>query len=65
MSETNTVTIEKFKVKKSDLTKVKKLFNVKDNSEAVKMALDMATGKMELENVFNKHKGTKIKKVYD
>ena len=34
MSETDTVTIEKFKVKKSDLIKVKKLFNVKDNSIA-------------------------------
>ncbi|ODS31243.1 MAG: hypothetical protein SCARUB_03637 [Candidatus Scalindua rubra] len=64
MSKANLITIEKIEVKKSDITKVKKLFKVKDNAEAVKKALDMASGKIELENIFEKYKGTKIDKVY-
>jgi len=64
MSNTNLVTIEKIEVKKSDLAKVKRLFKIKDNAEAVKKALDLASGKIELENIFEKYKGTKIEKVY-
>lgn len=64
MSKTNIVTIEHLEVKKSDIEKVKKAFNVKDDSEAIKKALDMASGKIELESIFQKHKGIKIKKVY-
>ena len=63
MSNTNLVTIEKIEVKKSDLAKVKRLFKIKDNAEAVKKALDLASGKIELENIFEKYKGTKIEKV--
>jgi len=37
---------------------------VKDNAEAIKKALDMAIGKIELENIFEKHRGAKIKKLY-
>jgi hypothetical protein len=40
------------------------LFKVKDNIQAIQKALDMATGKIELEAIFEKHKGTKIKKIY-
>ncbi|MBI4680841.1 MAG: hypothetical protein HY753_06485 [Nitrospirae bacterium] len=64
MSKANTVTIEHLEVKRSDIEKIKKIFNVKDNSEAIKRALDMASGKIELEGIFQKHKGIKIKKVY-
>lgn len=60
----NVVTIEHIEVKKSDIDKAKKIFGVKDNAEAMKKALDVATGKIELENIFEKHKGTKVKKVY-
>lgn len=64
MSKANTVTIEHLEVKKSDIEKVKKIFRIKDNAEAIKKALVVATGKIELENIFEKHKGTKMKKVY-
>ncbi len=60
MSKANTVTIEHLEVKRSDIEKIKKIFNVKDNSEAIKRALDMASGKIELEGIFQKHKGIKI-----
>lgn len=43
---------------------VKKAFHVKDNREAVQKAFDVATGKIELENIFEKYRGTKLKKVY-
>ncbi|HHT9126625.1 MAG TPA: hypothetical protein ACFYD6_12550 [Candidatus Brocadiia bacterium] len=58
------VIIEHIEVKRSDIEKVKRIFKVKDDVEAIKKALDMATGKIELEHIFEKHKGTKIKKVY-
>ncbi|MCR4320194.1 MAG: hypothetical protein NUV74_07685 [Candidatus Brocadiaceae bacterium] len=64
MSKPNIVTIEHLEVKKSDIEKVKKIFRIKDNAEAIKKALDVATGKIELENIFEKYKGTKMKKVY-
>ena len=64
MSKANIVTIEHLEVKRSEIEKIKKAFNVKDNSEAVKRALDMASGKIELEGIFHRHKGIKIKKVY-
>ncbi len=64
MSKATVVKIDHLVVKKSDVDRVKKIFDVKDNAEAVKRALDMASGKIELENIFRKFKGTKIKKVY-
>ncbi|MFQ5686824.1 MAG: hypothetical protein ACE5GV_09205 [Candidatus Scalindua sp.] len=64
MSKGNLVTIESIEVNKSDLAKVKKLFRIKDNAEAVKKALDVASGKIELENIIAKYKGTKIEKIY-
>ncbi|MBI5192013.1 MAG: hypothetical protein HZA08_01070 [Nitrospirae bacterium] len=65
MSKANVVRIEHIDVKKSDIDKVRKGFGVKDNVEAIKKALDMAAGKIEIESIFEKYKGTKIKKVYD
>jgi len=64
MSKADTVIIEHIEVKKSDIDKVKRIFKVVDNAEAVRKALNMATGKIELEGVFEKHRGVKIKKVY-
>ncbi|MBI5674915.1 MAG: hypothetical protein HZC48_03650 [Nitrospirae bacterium] len=64
MSKAGVVRIEHLEVKKSDIERVKKIFDVKDNAEAVRKALDMASGKIELENIFGKFKGVKIKKVY-
>lgn len=64
MSKANIITIEHLEIRKSDIEKVKKIFRVRDNAEAIKKALDVTTGKIELENIFEKYKGTKIKKVY-
>ena len=65
MSKANVVRIEHIDVKNSDIEKVRKRFGVKDNAEALKKALDMAAGKIEIESIFEKYKGTKIKRVYD
>lgn len=65
MSKAHVVRIEHIDVKKSDIDKVRKGFGVKDNVEAIKKALDMAAGNIEIESIFKKYKGTKIKKVYD
>ncbi|MBI3353656.1 MAG: hypothetical protein HY034_02030 [Nitrospirae bacterium] len=64
MSRENLISIEHLEVRKSAIEKVKKFFKIDDDSEAVKMAVDVASGKIELESVFGKHKGIKIKKVY-
>ncbi len=64
MHRENLISIEHLEVKKSAVEKVKKFFKIKDDSEAVKMALDIASGKIELESIFWKHEGVKIKKVY-
>jgi len=45
----NVVRIEKFEIKKSDMDKVKRFLKIKDNVEAIKKALDITTGKIELE----------------
>ncbi len=46
MYKSNVITIEHLEVKKRDIDKVKKTFKIKDNAEAVKKALDVATGKV-------------------
>lgn len=43
MSKANIVTTEHPEVKKNDIEKVKKIFRIKDNAEAIKKALDVAT----------------------
>jgi len=65
MSKANVVRIDHIDVKKSDIEKVRRRFGVKDNVEALKRALDMAAGKIEIESIIEKYKGTKIKRVYD
>jgi len=64
LAKVNVIRIDHLEVKKRDIDRIKKVFDVKDNVEAVKKALDMASGKIELENIFQKFRGTKIKKVY-
>lgn len=64
MAKENVVTIDHLEVNKSDIDKIKRVFKVKDNAEAMKRALDIATGKIELEAIFEKFKGTKIQKIY-
>lgn len=64
LAKANIVTIEHLEVKKSDIEKVKRVFRVKDDRDAIRRALDMATGKIELEGIFEKYRETKIKKVY-
>ncbi len=65
MAKTNLVTIEHLEVKKRDIDIVKKAFNVKDSAEAVRRAIDLASGKLELEGIFDKNRGAIIKKLYD
>ena len=64
MAKENIVTIDRVAVRKKDIEKIKRIFRVKDNAEAVQKALDVTTGKIELEAIFGKHKGVKIQKVY-
>lgn len=64
MSKVNTITIEHVEVEKKDIERVKRIFKVRDNVEAIKKALDVTAGKIELEAVFEKYKGTKIQKIY-
>jgi hypothetical protein len=65
MSKENVVTIEHIEIKKSDIEKVKKFFRIKDNAKAIKKAIDVISGNIELKAIFEKHRGVKIKKVYD
>lgn len=64
MPKENTITVDHVEVKKKDLEKVKKIFKINDNVEAIQRALDLIVGKIELEAVFEKCKGTKIQKIY-
>jgi hypothetical protein len=64
MSKVSTITIDRIEVNKKNIEKVKRIFGAKDNVEALQKALDLTAGKIELEAIFEKHKGTKIKKVY-
>jgi len=59
-----TVTIERIDINKRDIEKVKKIFSVKDNAEAVMKAVDMAAGKIEMETIFEKFRGVEIRKNY-
>ena len=65
MPKANVVTIEHLEVKKKDINIIKKAFNVKDNAEAIKAAIESLSGNLEIKGFFEKNKGLKIKKVYD
>ena len=64
MAKENIVTIDRVAVRKKDIEKVKRIFRVKDNAEALQKALDLTAGKIELESIFEKHRGVKIQKIY-
>jgi hypothetical protein len=64
MPKGNTITIDNIEVKKKDIEVVKRIFRVTDNAEAIQKALDLTAGKIEVEAVFEKYKGTKIQKIY-
>ena len=64
MAREHIITIDRVAVRKKDIEKVKKIFKVKDNAEALRKALDLTAGKIELEGLFEKHRGVKIQKVY-
>ena len=65
MSKTSVIKIEHLEVKKSDINIIKRAFKVKDNAEAIKIAIDSFSGNLEIKSFFEKNKGLKIKKVYD
>lgn len=65
MSKTSVIKIEQLEVKKSDINIIKRAFKVKDNAEAIKIAIDSFAGNLEVKSFFEKNKGLKIKKVYD
>ena len=64
MAKASTITIDHIEVNKRNVEKVRKIFGAKNNVEAIQKALDLTAGKIELEALFEKHKGAKIKKVY-
>lgn len=45
------MTIDHIEVTRKNLDKVKKAFRIKDNAEAIRKALGVAAGKIELEGV--------------
>ncbi len=65
MSKTSVIKIEQLEVKKSDINIIKRAFKVKDNAEAIKIAIDSFAGNLEVKSFFEKNKGLKIKRVYD
>lgn len=65
MPKANVVTIKHIEVKKKNINIIKKAFKIKDNAEAIKVAIDSLSGNLEIKSFFEKNKGLKIKKVYD
>lgn len=64
MAKVQTVLLDHIELPRHELQTVKRLFRIDDNAEAVKKALDIASGKIELESIFRKNKGVKIETVY-
>lgn len=64
MPKSEMVSIDHLEVSRRDIEKLKRAFKVKDDSEALIKALDLAAGKIGLEEIFEKHRGVRIKKVY-
>ncbi len=62
MFKTELATIERLEMRKSDIDKVKKAFKVNNSAEAIQKALDVATGKIDLEGLFERYRGTRIKR---
>jgi hypothetical protein len=64
MSKAQTVIVDHIEVPLRELQTVKRLFRITDNAEAVRKAVDIASGTIELESIIRKHKGVKIETVY-
>ena len=64
MTRVKTVTVDHIEVPWHELQTVKRLFHLSDNAEAVKKALDIASGTIELETIIRKNKGVKIETIY-
>lgn len=64
MTRTQTITVDHIEVPRHELQIVKRLFRIADNAEAVRKAVDIASGTIELEAIIRKNKGVKIETVY-
>lgn len=64
MTKTQTVIVDHIEIPRHELQTVKRLFRIADNAEAVRKAVDIASGAIELETIFRKNKGVKIETVY-
>ena len=64
MTRAQTVTVDHIEVPLHELRTVKRLFRIADNAEAVRKAVDIASGTIELETIFRKNKCVKIETVY-
>lgn len=64
MTRAQTITVDRIEVPMHELQTVKRLFRIVDNAEAIRKAVDVASGVIELENIFRKNKGVKIDTIY-
>ncbi len=64
MTRVQTVIVDHIEIPRHELQTVKRLFRIADNAEAVRKAVDIASGAIELEAIFRKNKGVKIETVY-
>jgi len=64
MTKAQTVTVDHVEVPLHELRTMKRLFRIADNAEAVRKAVDIASGTIELEAIIRKNKGVKIETLY-
>jgi hypothetical protein len=64
MTKAQIVVVDNVEIPRHELQTVKRLFRIVDNAEAVRKAVDIASGVIELETIIRKNKGVKIETVY-
>lgn len=64
MPRSQTVTVEKVEISRRELQTVKRTFHIRDDAEAVRRAVDIASGAIDLEHVFVRNKGAEFDKSY-
>ena len=64
MAKAQTIIVDHIELPRHELQTVKRLFRIADNAEAVRKAVDIASGTIELENIIRKYKGVKIENIY-
>jgi|GEM_PF-1399010 len=64
MPRSQTITVEKIEISRRELQTVKRTFHISDDAEAVRRAVDIASGVIDLENIFTKNRGAVIEKNY-